>query len=500
MIPQVQDFAPATPAAARPATSDPQRWADPRPPSAFQEELDRRHPRGPAPADVDRPAQDAVPSGGMAAPAATATPAAVPRHAAVDGAARGDAAPIADARTGDAQIADAQIADAQTAYTQTGAVPTDGVSAARLAGETMGDPGGPAPGAGLPSYGGATGAAIPVGGANAPLAASGRLVAGAQDIRLPATGASQAVPPGAVPPGAVSPGAALAPPPVADGGAGAASGAQGTAAGIPHAGGEDAARVPVPLGANGAPLAQATAAGGAPNLRLPTGADAPAQSPSARRDRGDAALSARAAPAPGVSPQPAPALHAAMIRPDAAPLAGTSGGATPLPDPVLSGEPGVARTQDAAAGGFTATGPVGHGAPPPPHIASAADMPGVSRQILAALAQSPGGAVDVTLSPDELGRVRLSLSTTDLGGIVVNVIADRPETMDLIRRHLDMLAQDFRDIGYGSVSFGFSDHSGGHDGDAPWARAGGTVGPAALSVIPEIALVPATGTGLDLRL
>ncbi|MBC7154655.1 MAG: flagellar hook-length control protein FliK [Rhodobacteraceae bacterium] len=303
-----------------------------------------------------------------------------------------------------------------------------------------------------------------------------------------------------MPSGVAPSGVVLAPPPLADDGAGVAMGAQGVAADAPGAGGETAARVSAPVVANGAPLSQAPAAGVPPTLVPVAGADATAHSPVGRRDRGDAAGSARATPASGVTPTTASAPQAAMIRPDAAPLAGTSGGAGALPDPGSSGEPGAGRAHDAATGGVFAAAPVGHGAPPAPHIASAADMPGVSRQILAALAQSPGGAVDVTLSPDELGRVRLSLSTTDLGGIVVNVTADRAETMDLIRRHIDMLAQDFREIGYGSVSFGFSDNPGRNDGQAPVALAGSHLSPVALSVIPEIALVPAAGTGLDLRL
>ncbi len=34
-------------------------------------------------------------------------------------------------------------------------------------------------------------------------------------------------------------------------------------------------------------------------------------------------------------------------------------------------------------------------------------------------------------------------------------IADRPETLELMRRHIDILAQEFRDIGYGSAEFSF---------------------------------------------
>lgn len=126
--------------------------------------------------------------------------------------------------------------------------------------------------------------------------------------------------------------------------------------------------------------------------------------------------------------------------------------------------------------------------------------PALSRQIVAALARSPDGTVDLTLSPEELGRVRLSLSSTDAGGIIVHVSADRAETMDMIRRHIDTLAQDFRSIGYGSVAFGFSDSndrgSGGQD-NVPASHYEAV--PAAMPV-PEIVLTSHGSTGLDLRL
>ena len=62
--------------------------------------------------------------------------------------------------------------------------------------------------------------------------------------------------------------------------------------------------------------------------------------------------------------------------------------------------------------------------------------------------------MELVLSPAELGRVRISMQAND-GGMVIQVIAERPETLDLMRRHISDLAQEFRNIGYGSAEFSF---------------------------------------------
>ena len=79
----------------------------------------------------------------------------------------------------------------------------------------------------------------------------------------------------------------------------------------------------------------------------------------------------------------------------------------------------------------------------------------VSRQIAEALQHMPNRPVEITLSPKELGRVRLAVSSTE-GGIVVNVLAERPETIDLMRRHISHLETAFQDIGYSDIAFSFS--------------------------------------------
>lgn len=67
------------------------------------------------------------------------------------------------------------------------------------------------------------------------------------------------------------------------------------------------------------------------------------------------------------------------------------------------------------------------------------------------------GTVEIALSPEELGRVRLTIHSDDGATATVRLSADRHETLDLMRRHVDLLAQDLRDLGYRELSFSFQD-------------------------------------------
>jgi len=83
----------------------------------------------------------------------------------------------------------------------------------------------------------------------------------------------------------------------------------------------------------------------------------------------------------------------------------------------------------------------------------------MSEQLAGAIRAGGDGTFDLQLSPEELGRVRLTLTP---GGteILVTVAAERSETLDLMRRHIDLLAREFREQGYTSVQFSFGDDGG----------------------------------------
>ncbi len=96
-------------------------------------------------------------------------------------------------------------------------------------------------------------------------------------------------------------------------------------------------------------------------------------------------------------------------------------------------------------------GPAGPGEPPP-QLHRHHD---VGRQLAHNLSAFPAGPVEVTLAPEELGHVRMTLAAAD-GQMVLTLTADRPETVELMRRHIDQLAQDFRDLGFRDLSFSFA--------------------------------------------
>ncbi|MCB1337756.1 MAG: flagellar hook-length control protein FliK [Maritimibacter sp.] len=72
-------------------------------------------------------------------------------------------------------------------------------------------------------------------------------------------------------------------------------------------------------------------------------------------------------------------------------------------------------------------------------------------------------AVELRLHPEELGRVQLTMSQDATGGLTVSLNVERPETLDLLRRHIDQLASELRQLGYGSIDFSFRG-DGGRDG------------------------------------
>ncbi|MWD27062.1 hypothetical protein E0K89_006180 [Aquicoccus sp. SCR17] len=68
--------------------------------------------------------------------------------------------------------------------------------------------------------------------------------------------------------------------------------------------------------------------------------------------------------------------------------------------------------------------------------------------------------MEIALDPPELGRVRMHLSTGEQA-LVLQISADRPETLEMMRRHIQDLGGAFRDLGYAEVEFSFGERGGG---------------------------------------
>jgi Flagellar hook-length control protein FliK len=140
------------------------------------------------------------------------------------------------------------------------------------------------------------------------------------------------------------------------------------------------------------------------------------------------------------------------------------------------------------------TGSIASAAPPPPASVAAA--------VVAAIppANTPTDRVEVILSPEELGRVQIDFRA-DGDGMRVFLTAERPETLDLLRRHADQLASELRQAGYSGASLSFG-HWGQPQGEGRH-RAHHTTIPQAESLIsalsPSSSPKNMSGRGLDLR-
>jgi len=163
--------------------------------------------------------------------------------------------------------------------------------------------------------------------------------------------------------------------------------------------------------------------------------------------------------------------------------------AATLPDP---------QTQSAA---LPPEAPLRQAEPTPPRAAPLTLHPAqVVAQILPK-ARAQNKAVELLLAPEELGKLRFVIQH-DGASVKISLTAERPETLDLLRRHADQLVQEFRQSGYSGATIDFGN----------WSRQGQQGQPAQpiltedaqMAVLPDIppaATLPAPGTqGLNLRL
>jgi hypothetical protein len=137
-------------------------------------------------------------------------------------------------------------------------------------------------------------------------------------------------------------------------------------------------------------------------------------------------------------------------------------GALELVKMSLAQDPGLAPL------GWTSVGqPFTSGSPGPIPLPAGA-LPNLAAQIAASLQQLPDGTVEIALSPEELGGVRLKLQADaqDPERMIVHLVFDRPETLDLFRRHGDQLAEAIRAAGYAETRLDFGQSGPGPDSGA----------------------------------
>lgn len=179
----------------------------------------------------------------------------------------------------------------------------------------------------------------------------------------------------------------------------------------------------------------------------------------------------------------------------------TAAGAAPVlrdaavPHPVAgTSEPGASAEPMALADVPKAAAWVSGASPQAPDTGQAPDPRPVIRQVTEALVTIRGDRTEIALSPEELGRVRLIMTGPDRSHIAI--WAERPETLDLVRRNADLLTQQLADAGVGtdSMSFRRDDRAGWPDG-APRGMADGDDSPAP----PDAMLVRLTPASLSDR-
>jgi len=112
--------------------------------------------------------------------------------------------------------------------------------------------------------------------------------------------------------------------------------------------------------------------------------------------------------------------------------------------------------------------------------------------------------VEITLSPEELGKVRLTMLPSDTA-MTVHVSVERPETLELLRRNIELLASELRDLGFEDISFDFANQNDTGAGREDDPSKGNTEGPNMPIVAEDPSKQPqriylGEGVGIDIRL
>ena len=116
------------------------------------------------------------------------------------------------------------------------------------------------------------------------------------------------------------------------------------------------------------------------------------------------------------------------------------------------------------------------------------------------LVRHPDKLVEISLNPEELGRVRMAMSRTE-HGMTVAIMAERPEALDLMRRHIDQLTAEFHRLGYTNIGFSFgNDTQHGPDRDDRHRQDKSVAAIPADTTQPTFVINRPVTNGLDLRL
>lgn len=222
-----------------------------------------------------------------------------------------------------------------------------------------------------------------------------------------------------------------------------------------------------------------------PRVAMPTlgGAAGTAADGSAPEPDGTDLPNATALPAPGIGVAPARGVDAQVVA-DSLPVGdslASDGGETGM-EAVAEVAAEVAAQPAVPAGGAVHSGL----ALSPPAVSEVVSntipgrithaTPQVPRQVADAVVRMDGDVTEITLTPAELGTVRIAIAR-DSQGLLVTLTAERPEALDLLRRHVDVLRQELAIQGEEGARLDFS-ASGEGGGFAQAGRQDATARPA----------------------
>jgi hypothetical protein len=180
--------------------------------------------------------------------------------------------------------------------------------------------------------------------------------------------------------------------------------------------------------------------------------------------------------------------------------------AVPLPDaapPMIGPDEGQPAAE--AAPSLSPLPHSGHTQPMAPQTTgplTATAVPHLAAGIAATIRYRADGAAEIALSPEELGGVRLRIEADaqERDRVVVHLVFDRPETMDLFRRHADQLAEALRTAGYAEAKLDFGQAGTGAEAGHGQGSAQGADKVAASLAPDATGPGPAPGTPPSLRL
>jgi hypothetical protein len=127
----------------------------------------------------------------------------------------------------------------------------------------------------------------------------------------------------------------------------------------------------------------------------------------------------------------------------------------------------------------------------------------IASQLASVLVSNANNMTELALAPEELGRVRLRMEpdAANPDRLLILISVERPETLDLFRRHAGELAEAIRSAGYSGADIGFGQEA--RDGGSEQKRESPHTGLDLPfeegSHVEETRMLP-TGASLDLRL